>query len=697
MGRVIEAFAQFFDGEGYPLVNGWLRFLVSSSNNTDKDTFNDPLYQIANANPLQLDAEGRCPNVFGVGDYRVISYVNDPEDEDSPGEQVQMFDPVTAQGSVEITGGSGTVFDSWSITVTYDLGDIVVRDLGYYRSLINSNLGLDPLLQEYAWEHIDFLPYYNSTIFYSIGDPVFYNDNIWFSLQDANQNHTPNTSPAYWQPASVGYKGWNNRIADYSMVSGDIGKIIVYTPEGIPETSVTWVLPPMDSTTDRARIAVYNPTSYEVNLSAAGDAKIWNIDGTTLPLGQGCCFELIYSSYLNTWLPLANMGPVLGSQDIGTVTDPVSDLYATDVTATTYTALESVTAPIVNASYIYLASDGPFYLGDANEVTLAFLSATSIFDINVATGVSLNYSINDVDMWTISSDGDIFPAATNPSPDLGSATNSLNFIYTDNISLPTSGYAYFGDTDELVIGCTGTINLFASSITTTFRNTTLAPITFELNSTEILSIGHSFFGTYFIYSHYNLYFDQENAFIYFGPSASLNLAIGHTGTAAYLNSYDGDLVFQRNSTTKLVCSSTYVGIYDDLKMLAGDQLYWDTGQLRIFFDDAFNIGRVFTTGTTPLVFGVNSASNWFVNVATGAFLPWTTETYDLGAPTFLVNNLYTAGIYGDGTPMRFGLSTAWRVELTNIYEVEVVPGTWQIRFVVTTPNGTGRTYEISGS
>ncbi|GAH01982.1 unnamed protein product, partial [marine sediment metagenome] len=41
MPRVIDAFAQFFDDNGDPLVNGFLAFKESGTNNTDKDTFAD--------------------------------------------------------------------------------------------------------------------------------------------------------------------------------------------------------------------------------------------------------------------------------------------------------------------------------------------------------------------------------------------------------------------------------------------------------------------------------------------------------------------------------------------------------------------------------------------------------------------------------------------------------------------------------
>ena len=85
MARIIEPFEQFFDGEGDPLTNGWLKFTETGTNLTDRDTFADVNLTIANTNPLQLDSEGRCPNVFGTGLYRVTLFQDDdsyPRDRD---------------------------------------------------------------------------------------------------------------------------------------------------------------------------------------------------------------------------------------------------------------------------------------------------------------------------------------------------------------------------------------------------------------------------------------------------------------------------------------------------------------------------------------------------------------------------------------------------------------------------------------
>ena len=201
MGRVLAAFSQFFDDSGDPLALGWLRFLESGSNNTDKNTFADENFSIANANPLQLDAAGRMPSVFGTGKYRVISFTNDPEDEDSPGEQIQNFDPVEVPGTT--SGGGQAGFEAWDGSTTYQLNDIVEHSAMLYRSLIVDNLNNNPAVETYAWEKVDFLRYWNETITYSVNELVYYSGNLYLSKLDSNLNYQPDERFDYWRPVAL--------------------------------------------------------------------------------------------------------------------------------------------------------------------------------------------------------------------------------------------------------------------------------------------------------------------------------------------------------------------------------------------------------------------------------------------------------------------------------------------------------------
>jgi len=199
MPRIIDAFAQFFDDAGDPLENGWLRFTESGTNNTDKDTYADVDQTIANANPLQLDAAGRCPNNFGSGSYRVVSYTND-DILQAPAVQIQMFDPVVAGG-----GGSEGLGSDWSYLSVYNEGDIVKGSDGkFYASLTESNQNNNPVTDTVNWEQVEWVHYWNANKIYQIGDIVRHtNGTFYISLQASQFNNDPDDSPTYWRALMV--------------------------------------------------------------------------------------------------------------------------------------------------------------------------------------------------------------------------------------------------------------------------------------------------------------------------------------------------------------------------------------------------------------------------------------------------------------------------------------------------------------
>ena len=139
--RVIDAFSQFFDGEGNPLSGGKLYFYESGSTSTLKDTFSDFTEATPNTNPVILDADGRAGDVFGTGSYRVVSC-------NSNDIQIQVADPV---------GGSYGIgaFDDWSPNEIYDISALVTASDGrYYRSKVAGNAGNDPVSSPVQWEEV---------------------------------------------------------------------------------------------------------------------------------------------------------------------------------------------------------------------------------------------------------------------------------------------------------------------------------------------------------------------------------------------------------------------------------------------------------------------------------------------------------------------------------------------------------------
>lgn len=185
MSRIISAFEQFFDDSGDPLVNGFLQFYESGTNNTDKNTYADINELIPNANPVPLDGAGRCPNVFGSGTYNVISFT-------SAMVQIQQFDPV----NLEATEGA---FVTWNSQTIYGEGDIVTgSDGNYYRSIVAGNQNQEPSISPGQWEEIILLGEWNSVVTYDLYDVVLLDGVFYTSKTASNTGNNPTTSPTNW-------------------------------------------------------------------------------------------------------------------------------------------------------------------------------------------------------------------------------------------------------------------------------------------------------------------------------------------------------------------------------------------------------------------------------------------------------------------------------------------------------------------
>lgn len=187
MARIIDAFMQFFDDNGEPLVNGKLKFVESGTNNTDKDTFADINETIANANPVPLDGAGRCPNIFGTGTYNVISFTSDDV-------QIQQFDPVSSDPSLG-------AFSEWDSVTIYGEGALVTGDDGlYYRSITAANQNQDPVSSPGQWEQIKFVGVWNTTVVYAASDVVYGSDGLFYiSRISSNSGNDPISDDANWR------------------------------------------------------------------------------------------------------------------------------------------------------------------------------------------------------------------------------------------------------------------------------------------------------------------------------------------------------------------------------------------------------------------------------------------------------------------------------------------------------------------
>jgi hypothetical protein len=196
MSRYIDPFPQYTH-EGRIVSNGRLYFLEPNTtgfNTSDfKDTWVDPGFAALNTNPIALDGDGRVPDIFLQGNYRVVLYTQGGVDE---GELV--FDIDNYEGSP-----ISEQFGDWSNTTNYGLNDYVSGSDGFiYRSLQNNNLNHNPINSAAWWTQIAFISIYNANETYAQNAVVMYQGILYTSLVNNNLNNTPSGSPSQWQSFS---------------------------------------------------------------------------------------------------------------------------------------------------------------------------------------------------------------------------------------------------------------------------------------------------------------------------------------------------------------------------------------------------------------------------------------------------------------------------------------------------------------
>lgn len=603
MGRIIPAFAQFFDGEGDPLVDGWLRFLVSGSNNTDKDTFNDASLSILNANPLQLDAEGRCPDVFGLGDYRVISYHFDPEDETNPGEQIQVKDPVTAQFAGE-TGSGGTGIPTWSSIIVYALNDIVYYNGKYYSSLNATNLNQNPEIETAYWEVIEWLHIWNATVTYNDNDLVRYDDYLYFSIQGSNLNQQPDESPSYWYRISGYIIESNNKTDDYEVLPTEFDQLFILGSGTAADK--TFTLPVMAASMDHFRLWVYNASDYNLTVQTQGGSTIWL--ETDLTIEKGAWIELDYVASYDHWLVKGNAGTLFGGQILGTATTPIDTLY-----------LDTL---IINNGFT-IPTDEYLYFGDSSESSIRYssgdislyLNSTVAIDLNATTDINFTagndcifsvtgdlvlnvgaaqdifFQFNSIDFWQMADTGELLPGASNPNPDIGSASAWIDGFYGKNFYADALGR--FDIDGELFL----------------YHNSFDGYLTCNTGNLRIAVTGTD-----------DLYF------------------ITDFGTMAVFNDI-GDAYFYKDILLDTDGGNIWLGADQDLRIQ-------HTGTVGLMYcDGQLYIG---TNDSNHMYFVTNGIARWYVTNA-GQFAPQVNNTYNIGSASLRVANIYAVNGNFSGT------------------------------------------------
>ena len=198
-----------FPAGAAPLENGEIDFFESGSSTVRKTTYSDAAETIPNANPLVIKGDGRVPDVYGSGTYRIVVKT-------STGIQVLARDPVG--------GDQGLSFGAdWSSTTVYSETDVVRDDSRYWQSITDNNANNQPSTDGginwivLPFEDIssntsntsailkDGITDWSSTITYDIGSwsrsPV--DAKVYASLTASNLNNEPSVSPANWEMLSV--------------------------------------------------------------------------------------------------------------------------------------------------------------------------------------------------------------------------------------------------------------------------------------------------------------------------------------------------------------------------------------------------------------------------------------------------------------------------------------------------------------
>jgi len=187
MTRILDAFSQFFDGNGQPLSNGKLNFFQNKTA-IPQETFNDPEQTILNPVDLPLDGEGKMTLNAYASVLCTVKLFN------SADSQVDSFDDVSPRGGLS----SGNSFDDWNPSVNYKTTNSVVTgsDDNYYKAKQNST-GIDPVVDFASggenWERVFFNEFWSSFKTYSDKDRVIFSgdSNYYISVVSSNIGNDP--------------------------------------------------------------------------------------------------------------------------------------------------------------------------------------------------------------------------------------------------------------------------------------------------------------------------------------------------------------------------------------------------------------------------------------------------------------------------------------------------------------------------
>lgn len=221
MSRFIDPVPKYVH-EGETVANGKLYFWDTGTT-VPKTTWSDPGLVNPNTHPVDLDGDGRVPQIWLQGNYRVALYTSGGISEGSQIFQIDGYEGSTASGQ----------YGDWSNVTTYGVGDFVKASDGlFYQSLQNNNLGNDPTTAAEWWVQLGFITIYNANKTYAEGDVALFEGVLYSSLVNDNTGNTPDDSPSQWQsyagvvPASaVPYDNTDSGL-DATAVQGAIDEVV---------------------------------------------------------------------------------------------------------------------------------------------------------------------------------------------------------------------------------------------------------------------------------------------------------------------------------------------------------------------------------------------------------------------------------------------------------------------------------------
>jgi hypothetical protein len=266
MARYINPTTQYFDASGQPLANGKLWFYDSGTND-DKATYADVNETIPNTQPLVLTGDGRVPNCFYGGAAKVVLVDKDDQ-------QLWERDPVFVSES----SAFGAPYDSVTI---YGKNDVVTFNDLLYVSLTDPNQNNTPASSPANWTQFDLVKRWNANETYGAREPVIYTDFIMYiSLTASNLNNIPDVSPLDWQPVGGATSGGVFADWDLSIDYGVGANNIVVGSDGNYYVSLL--------TPNLNQDPISSPTFWKkikfIESDSDGESVNFSVSGTTLTI-----------------------------------------------------------------------------------------------------------------------------------------------------------------------------------------------------------------------------------------------------------------------------------------------------------------------------------------------------------------------------------------------------------------------------